>query len=414
MMSSAFPPAGLSADEPSYGNPNASRFHGFVWLSKSPGSEFMRVVFIINDLSGGGAEKALKLLSGYLESQGVDVRVLTLESGNDGYDLEPNITRRSLRTGSGGAALGRILRLPLQAFQIARILREWDPDVCVSFLPRSNIAHVMTRWFGNRRTIVITEQISSRDNYPTNGFGDQLMRALIRRFYPRADVVLPSSKGVMEGLKEFGVSAEQMNVVYNPVSIREIQTSAEESAHGMGSYDAPTIITVGRHAEQKDHETLLRAFALVRQRTDARLVLLGQGPLRSSLEALARDLGISDSVVFAGWQSNPFAWLAQADVFVLSSRFEGFGNVIVEAMACGLPIVSTECPSGPSEILCEGEAGLLVPVGDVRAMARAICSVIENGDERERLARESLRRAPDFDLSVVGPKYAELLYSLTV
>ncbi|HET8655875.1 MAG TPA: glycosyltransferase [Longimicrobiaceae bacterium] len=373
----------------------------------------MKVTFIINDLSGGGAEKALKLLSGYLGIEGVEAHVLTLESGNDEYALDEGIKRRSLRTDSGGSAIARILRLPLQAAQIARVLREWEADVCVSFLPRSNIAHVMTRWFGNRRPVLITEQISSRDNYPSDSVGDRLMRSLIRRFYPRADAVFPSSEGVMNGLKEFGVPAERMHVVHNPISIRDIRASAREPVPDFGPPGMPTIITVGRHAEQKDHATLLRAFALVQRRIEARLVFLGQGPLRVELEALARELRIEDSVVFAGWQSNPFAWIARADLFVLSSRYEGFGNVIVEAMACGLPIVSTDCPSGPSEILEGGGAGLLVPVGNVDAIARAICSVLEEPETRERLIRESLRRAPDFDLSVIGPRYAKLLYSFS-
>jgi glycosyltransferase involved in cell wall biosynthesis len=123
--------------------------------------------------------------------------------------------------------------------------------------------------------------------------------------------------------------------------------------------------------------------------------------------ALARELGISDSVVFAGWQENPFAWMANADLFVLSSRFEGFGNAVIEAMACGLPVVSTDCPSGPSEILANGEAGILVPVADVHAMADAICAVLEDDKLREQLADKSQRRAPEFDISLIGRRYLE-------
>jgi glycosyltransferase involved in cell wall biosynthesis len=169
----------------------------------------------------------------------------------------------------------------------------------------------------------------------------------------------------------------------------------------------PTIITVGRLVYQKDHDTLLRAFALARSRLDASLVLVGQGPLQDELTTLARELGISDRVIFAGWQQNPFAWMANADLFVLSSRFEGFGNVVIEAMACGLPVVSTDCPSGPSEILANGDAGILVPVGDVHAMADAMCAVLQDGKLRKQLADKSQRRAPEFDISVIGPRHLE-------
>jgi glycosyltransferase involved in cell wall biosynthesis len=374
--------------------------------------ERMKAAFVINDLSGGGAEKALTLLSRYLAGEGIETRVITLEDGNDGYLLSSEIVRVNLRSGLLNRGVGKILALPLQAAELARFLSRWEPDVCVSFLPRSNIVHVMTRWFGNRQPILLTEQISSRDNYPTDGLADRVMRTLIAHFYPRADAVFPSSRGVLEGLIRFGVPRERMRVVYNPVSVDDIRARARESLRVQDGSDAvPTVITVGRHAEQKDHQTLLRAFALVRQRMDARLVFVGQGPLRGELEALAAELGIEDSVIFAGWQDNPFAWMGCADLFVLSSRYEGFGNVIVEAMACELPVVSTDCPSGPSEILKGGEAGILVPVGDVSSLAEAIVSVLHDRQLRERLVEHSRRRAPEFDISVIGPQYRDLLLS---
>lgn len=175
----------------------------------------------------------------------------------------------------------------------------------------------------------------------------------------------------------------------------------------MATDSIPNIITVGRLAYQKDHVTLLRAFALALRRVQARLVLVGQGPLHGELVTLAEELGISDKVLFAGWQENPFAWMANADLFVLSSRFEGFGNVVIEAMACGLPVVSTDCPSGPNEILANGDAGILVPVGDVHALADAICLVLENSELREQLADKSKRRAPEFDISMIGRRHLE-------
>jgi glycosyltransferase involved in cell wall biosynthesis len=367
----------------------------------------MKLAFIINTLGGGGAEKAVTLLSGYAASEGVTTRVYTLQSGSDAYQLDPRIERVVLTSGRMNRGVGRILSLPLQAAELARQLRNWRPDVCVSVLPRSNIAHVMTRWFGNRQPVLITEQVSSRDAYPSKSIKDRVMRSMIARFYPQADQVFPSSEGVKEGLTRFGVDRDRMQVVYNAVSLSEIHQAASASVPAANTDSVPTIITVGRLAYQKDHETLLRAFALTRRRLEARLVLVGQGPLRDDLTALARELEISDRVLFAGWQENPFAWMANADLFVLSSRFEGFGNVVVEAMACGLPVVSTDCPSGPSEILANGDAGILVPVGDVHAMADAMCAVLQDGKLRKQLADKSQRRAPEFDISVIGPRHLE-------
>jgi glycosyltransferase involved in cell wall biosynthesis len=367
----------------------------------------MKLALIINDLSGGGAEKAVVLLSGYAAAQGVETRIYTLQSGKDSYELDPRIERVTLATSRTSRGVGRILSLPLQAADLARELRKWQPDVCVSVLPRSNIAHVMTRWFGNRQPVLITEQVSSRDAYPSESLKDRVMRSLIARFYPQADQVFPSSEGVKEGLTRFGVDRDQMQVVYNPVSLSEIDQAASAAVPDANTGAIPTIITVGRLVYQKDHDTLLRAFALARSRLDASLVLVGQGPLQDELTTLARELGISDRVIFAGWQQNPFAWMANADLFVLSSRFEGFGNVVIEAMACGLPVVSTDCPSGPSEILANGDAGILVPVGDVHAMADAMCAVLQDGKLRKQLADKSQRRAPEFDISVIGPRHLE-------
>jgi glycosyltransferase involved in cell wall biosynthesis len=365
----------------------------------------MKLALIINDLSGGGAEKAVVLLSGYAAAQGVETRIYTLQSSKDSYELDPRIERVTLASSGTSRGVGRILSLPLQAADLARELRKWKPDVCVSVLPRSNIAHVMTRWFGNRQPVLITEQVSSRDAYPSESLKDRLMRSLIARFYPQADQVFPSSEGVKEGLTRFGVDRDQMQVVYNPVSLSEIDQAASAAPPDANTGSIPTIITVGRLAYQKDHHTLLRAFALARSRLDARLVLVGQGPLRDELTALARELGISDRVIFAGWQQNPFAWMANADLFVLSSRFEGFGNVVIEAMACGLPVVSTDCPSGPGEILAGGDAGILVPVGDAQALADAMCAVLGDSKLRAQLADKSRRRAPEFDISVIGRQY---------
>lgn len=371
----------------------------------------MKVAFVINDLSGGGAEKALLHLASYLHGSGLEVSVLTLQSGNDAYQLPAGLQHITLSTQRLARGAGRILALPLQGREIARLLDELDADLCVSFLPRANVAHVMSRWFGNRRPILATEQVSSRDAYPSNRPGDRLMRRLIQWFYPRADAVFPSSTGVMDGLRRFGISPDRMRVVYNSVVLEEIRKFAAEPVLALDGEQMPTVITVGRHVYQKDHQTLLHAFAKVRRKLTARLVFLGQGPMREELEALAGELGIADDVFFAGFQKNPFAWLAKSSLFVLSSRYEGFGNVVIEAMACGLPIVSTDCPSGPAEILKDGETGLLVPVEDANAMAAAIQTLLEDSEAHAKYANLAVERAEDFDISVVGQQYHELLES---
>jgi glycosyltransferase involved in cell wall biosynthesis len=270
----------------------------------------------------------------------------------------------------------------------------------------------MTRWFKNRQPLVVTEHAYTREVYPSSRIADRVMRSLIGRFYHRADGVVTVSQGVGDGLLEFGVRSDQIHVVHNAIELAEIQSQARQAPPDFPAAGIPTVITVGRHARIKDHETLIRAFALTRGRVRARLLLVGQGPLRKRLEALVHELDLADSVVFAGWQDNPFAWMARSDLFVLSSRFEGFGNVIVEAMACGLPVISTDCRSGPREILRDGQDGVLVPSGNVDALAAAMTNLLSDGESRAEFARRSRRRAADFDIALIGVKYEALLQSL--
>jgi glycosyltransferase involved in cell wall biosynthesis len=170
----------------------------------------------------------------------------------------------------------------------------------------------------------------------------------------------------------------------------------------------PVILAVGRLTKAKDYPTLFRAFSLVRQVRPAKLLILGEGEERSNLERLAIELGIQNDVSMPGFVDNPFAFMAKASVFVLSSAWEGFGNVLVEALACGCPVVATDCRSGPREILDNGRYGRLVPVGDHEALAKAILETLDNPDfPADRQTR--LQRAMEFSIDAAVDKYLKVL-----
>jgi len=171
----------------------------------------------------------------------------------------------------------------------------------------------------------------------------------------------------------------------------------------MGS--GPVIVTAGRLVPVKDHRTLLKAFALLRASRDARLVIFGEGPLESELRAAAQEAGIGEDVLFAGYVNDPAACYAAADLFVLSSTSEGFGNVLVEAMASGVPVVSTDAPHGPREILDDGRFGALVPVGDAAALAKAMAEMLGQPTSADVLQS----RAADFEIVKIGDRYEALL-----
>jgi glycosyltransferase involved in cell wall biosynthesis len=232
------------------------------------------------------------------------------------------------------------------------------------------------------------------------------MPFIAKRVYPWADAVVAVSDGVAQDTSEYlGISRDRIQTIYNPCAVREIRDESKRPVdHPWFADDqCPVVISSGRLHIQKDQGTLMRAFKIVRAKRRVRLAILGEGGERARLLSLAEDLGIIDDCWLPGSVDNPFAYLAKASVFVLSSRWEGFGLVIVEAMACGIPVVSTDCPHGPREILEDGRYGLLVPVGDAQAMAEAIeqmldspmpSEVLRSGAERfatERIAGEYLK-----------------------
>jgi len=215
------------------------------------------------------------------------------------------------------------------------------------------------------------------------------------------------SRGVADDLARLtGLPREKIQVIYNPVVTPELFVKAEEPlGHPwFAAGEPPVILGVGRLHEAKDFQTLIRAFALVRKKRVARLVILGEGEERPKLEALVRELGLEEEVALPGFVDNPFKYMKRAGVFVLSSQWEGFGNVLVEAMACGTPVVSTACPSGPEEILENGRWGRLVSVGDVDALAEAIILTLDDKNHPD-----VARRALDFGVQRAIDEYIRVL-----
>ena len=229
-----------------------------------------------------------------------------------------------------------------------------------------------------------------------------------RRSCPWVDVVVGISRGVAGVLTELvGVPADRVHTVYNPVvSAGLVRDAHRPAGHPwLDRPGPPVVLAAGRLVGQKDFPTLLAAFAGVLARRPARLVVLGEGPLRPTLAARAGELGISGHTDFPGFVQNPYAFMAKAAVFALSSANEGLGNVLIEAMACGCPVVSTACPYGPDEILEEGRWGELVPVGDAKALSEALLRALDRPPPREALRK----RASDFGVDQAVIRYEELL-----
>lgn len=296
-------------------------------------------------------------------------------------------------------------------WKLAAHLRAERPDVVLSTSSGMNIAAALAcRMVSPRPRLVLSERTSlERRRRPLK---DLLLKSLKRVTYPAADRITTVSQGVSESLVTgLGLPRGKITTVYSPVVDGRVMAGAGEPLrHPWFTPEHPTILAAGRLEEVKDFATLIRAFARVREEVDSsRLVILGEGTERPALEGLVRQLGCEESVRLPGFDENPFRFMSRCTAFALSSRFEGLPGVLIQAMACGAPVVSTDCRHGPSEIVDHGRNGLLVPVSDVPALAGALGRVLQDPRLRERLASEGARTAGRFSPENVVPRYAEAL-----
>jgi glycosyltransferase involved in cell wall biosynthesis len=362
-----------------------------------------RVAIFLPTLHGGGAERVLLDLAQAFLRAGhlVDLVVMSAPPGLPLSDLIPagvrTIDLRCRRLWTSGPAF-------------ARYIKEVAPAGIIAAMPLANAIAASARWATRAPArLVLTEH-----NARSLAFGDadnvqhRVLRPWVRLSYRFADVIVAVSAGVADRVRDMpGIQAEQVRVVYNPAYSNRIHELAAAPAPHRWLEDAsvPVIVGSGRLEPQKDFATLLKAFAALRRGRPARLIILGEGSQEAALHRLVENLGIEEHVVFPGFVTNPWAYVARASVFALSSVHEGLGNVLIEAMACGTPVVSTDCPAGPSEILEAGRYGPLVPPGDPAALAGAITEAMDRPVDRAIL-RE---RARFFSIDTAAAGYLHAL-----
>ncbi len=331
-----------------------------------------RLAVLVAFTGDGGVERMLcNLLRGFVE-QGVNVDLLLLKArGSHVAAIPAGVRVIHLDVATS------LLALPA----LVRYLRRQRPRALLAAKDRAGRVALVAR-----RLAAVETRVYLRMGMHLSGSlrGKHALRRWsrylpVRYLYPWADGIIAVARGVAEDLARIGgIPPERFHVIENPSITPELATLAAEPAPHWWLDDAgiPVILGAGRLREQKDFPTLLRAFALLRAERECRLIILGEGPDRTELEQLAASLGISGDVHLPGFTDNPYAWMARARLFVLSSRYEGSPNVLTEAMALGTPVVATDCPSGPREILERHCADALVPVADPRAMAQAMASTL--------------------------------------
>ncbi|MBC8505253.1 MAG: glycosyltransferase [Chloroflexi bacterium] len=352
---------------------------------------------------GGAEQGVVNLANGFVQyGKNVDLLLATAE-GTLLSAVHPHVNIVDLgRKGVFGAF-----------FPLVNYLKIEHPVFLISVQTHASLIALWARAATRVTTKNILVEVTTMSlNYGLEpGLKNKLIPLLARYFYRFADAVVCLTRGIEDDLRSVtGLSEKKMYQIYNPVLPNDVSKKTKQPiAHPWFEPGSPPVlITLGRLTAAKDYPTLLQAFALARQKGEMRLLFLGDGRKRNELERLATSLDIDRDVQFLGFVENPYPYLARSSVFVLSSAWEGLSHVLVEALACGLPIVSTDCKSGPAEVLENGKYGTLVPVGDSVAMASAILDALNVHPDHDRLQR----RSRDFTLSASIEKYLSLFDEL--
>ena len=358
------------------------------------------IAFFLPSVRGGGAQRVIVNLAQGITERGLPVDVVLATAQGEFLDQLPPAVRV--------VDLG-VRRLLRSLLPLTRYLRRERPRVLVSSMSHANVIALWAARLARRATpvMVTVHNTMSQSTPDRGGLAGGLEMRLLRTFYPWAASVVAVSRGAADDLaRTSGLPRDRVEVVYNPVITTAMLAQARQPPDHpwFAVGQPPVILGVGRLSRQKDFPTLIRAFAEVRRRHPARLMILGEGEERPRLEALIRELGLTDEVALPGFRDNAMAYMAGSALFVLSSAWEGLPTVLIEALAAGTRVVSTDCPSGPREILQDGRLGALVPVGDAAALARSIVSALDrpgNAVPREALMPFTREAAVDNYLRLI-------------
>ncbi|MEM8677195.1 MAG: glycosyltransferase family 4 protein [Cyanobacteria bacterium P01_G01_bin.67] len=343
----------------------------------------MRITLIINSLLGGGAERAIVLLAEGLAKLQHQVTLITFsDSSSDFYQVPAKVSRVELGIIGKSENLLEAITNNIRRFIILRQgVESSQPDIVISSLRITNVS-VILALLSKNYPIVVTEQNDVRV------FSKGAVWETLRRLtYPWCSKVVSVSKGVDEGID---LPPSKKAVIYNPIAVKEDHTTPDLPPEV--DLNKNWIVSMGRLTYQKGYDLLLPAFSKIAgKHPDWQLIILGRGELREQLEKITDDLNLSEQVVFTGALKNPSAVLKQGKIFVMASRNEGFPLAHGEALACGLPVIATDCPSGPREMIRQDLDGILVPNQDIAALAQAMDSLMSNEQKRQQLAM----RAPE-------------------
>lgn len=353
-------------------------------------------------MNGGGAERIVALLSNYWVEKNMQIDIVTFDNENSKsfYELNPAIIHHHLGIiGKYRNIISRFTGGLVTIITLRNMIKFIKPDVIISFMDQTNVLTILASAFLSV-PVIVTEHIDIRQYSPGKFW--EILRMVL---YPFASIMVAVSNGVLESFPKY--LRRNATVIPNPLFIeKKIEIEKTNKLE-------KTIIGMGRLTYQKGFDLLIKAFEMIKNEKPCwNLIIYGEGPMKKELEKLISDLKLENRVKLAGITNNPADKFRQADLFVLSSRFEGFGMVIIEAMACGLPVISFDCPSGPSEIIKNGIDGILVPPENINALSNSMNDLMTNEDKRMFLVDNGLKTARNYTVDKISQKWADLFKKL--
>jgi glycosyltransferase involved in cell wall biosynthesis len=365
------------------------------------------VGLFFSNFNGGGIQRVMLTLAEGLLKRGCHVDLILVRAeGPLRTEIPAGCNLFDLQAGHASQSL----------FSLVNYFKSEKPEVLLSSQTHLNVIAIVARIFSGRKVRLILSEHNTIDQaarFP-NSWKDRFNPMLASVFYPWADeIILVSKEAAQHLLHVTHLPEKKVKVIYNPIVSEKLiaQSKIPPNHNWFNTPNTPVVLAAGRLTRQKDYGTLIKAFSLIKTRVPfIKLIILGEGEDRARLEQLVKDLKLQANVQFPGFMINPFSYMANASLFVLSSRWEGFANVLVEAMTCGTPVVSTNCPSGPVEILEGGKYGRLVPVGDPEALGEAIFLELNDPHDKNVLRQ----RASDFSVDKILPQYYQLLFPAKV
>jgi N-acetylgalactosamine-N,N'-diacetylbacillosaminyl-diphospho-undecaprenol 4-alpha-N-acetylgalactosaminyltransferase len=378
----------------------------------------MKIAILIYSLAGGGAERVVSYLLPFLKNKGIEVH-LVLMNNTISYDIPKDIPIHFIEKSQGDEhGLLKLLKLPWLALKYARLLKRLKITYSFALLTRPSYINVLSQYFTKKNyKISISERSYPSMQYGYGNLQSKINNILIKQLYPKANQIICNSHGNANDLIEnYKINASKITVVHNPINIDKINEIKPDPS--IFQKDRFNVITVGRMDAGKNQELLINAIV---DFPKVHLYILGDGTLRTHLQNVVENLGISNRVTFLGFDNNPFRFLKAADLFIFGSNHEGFPNVLLEAMCCGLPILTTNCKSGPDEIMklenpksddiMITDYGILSPVGNLELFQKGLKYCLENPEYLQKCRTLVIQRTKDFEKETILSSYTQQILS---